>query len=85
MSKAEYPCISTYSSIFPGEQMLSESYLMSQRNPMNFTIKEDLKDKDRDKSVNSWFASPKSSRDVEAIRKSATLKKTRQKFTYTLQ
>ena len=40
---------------------------MAQRNPMKFTIKEDWKD--RDKSVNSRFASPKSCRDVEAIRK----------------
>ena len=85
MGKAEYPCISSYNSIFPSEQMFSEGYSMPQQNPMKFTIKEDSKDKDRDKSVNSQFASPKSSRDVKAIRKSAVLKKTRQKCTYTLQ
>ena len=50
----------SYISIFPGKQMLSESYSMPQENPMNFTIKEDSKDEDRDKSMNSLFASPKS-------------------------
>ena len=42
---------------------------------MKFTIKEDSKDEDGDKSVNSQFASSKSSRDVEAMRKSTVPKK----------
>ena len=42
---------------------------------MKCTIKEDLKDEDKDKSVNSRFVSPKSFRDVKAIRKSAVPKK----------
>ena len=41
-------------------------------------IKENLRDKDRNKSVNSRFASPKSSRDVEVIQNSAVPKKTGQ-------
>ena len=59
--------IYSHSSIFPGEQMLSESYSMPKRNPMKCAIKEDSKDEDKDKNVNLRFASPKSSRDVEAI------------------
>ena len=47
--------------------MLSESYFMPRQNPLKFTIKEDSKDEGRDKSVNSWFAFSKSSRDVEVI------------------
>ena len=70
--------IYSYNSIFPSKQMLSESYSMPQRNPMKCTIKEDSKDEDRNKSMNSRYASPKSSKDVKAIRKSAIPKKRRQ-------